>query len=109
MGFSRMQSTQKNGRRHSAKAAFLDPIRSRSNLNILTQARVTKILIDPETKTAYGVEYYHKNKKVTVRATKEVILSAGTFNSPQLLMLSGIGPEDQLNKFGKSIFIASNN
>lgn len=74
------------------------PVRNRTNLTILTKARVTKILIDPRTKVAYGVEYVRNKKRYVVSASKEVILSAGSFNSPQLLMLSGIGPKDHLQE-----------
>lgn len=63
-------------------------------------SRVTKILIDPLTKTAVGVEFVKKGKNRTVFAKKEVILSAGPINSPQLLMLSGVGPKDHLNNLG---------
>ncbi|KAJ8958505.1 hypothetical protein NQ318_002299, partial [Aromia moschata] len=100
MGFSRIQANLKRGRRHSVTAAFLDPILNRTNLHILTFARVTRLLIYPETKTVYGVEFYKRKVKYTVRATKEVILSAGTFHSPQLLMLSGIGPKEHLKELG---------
>lgn len=75
-------------------------MRSRKNLKIQVKSTVTKILIDDKTKTAYGVEYYYKNKKHTVYAKKEVICSAGTLNSPQVLMLSGIGPRDHLEELG---------
>lgn len=60
----------------------------------------TKVLIDPETKTAYGVEFQRNGKLYRIRATKEVILSAGPIESPHLLMLSGIGPKTQLEHFG---------
>jgi len=66
----------------------------------LTLARVTRVLIDAATKTAYGVELTHQGRSFKVKARKEVILSAGAFNSPQLLMLSGIGPEDNLKAIG---------
>lgn len=59
-----------------------------------------KVLINPSTKRAYGVEYYKNKRRYTATVTKEVILSAGAFHSPQLLMLSGIGPRDQLRRFG---------
>ncbi|KAH8306530.1 hypothetical protein KR018_009203 [Drosophila ironensis] len=100
-GVSYVQATTQNGRRHSAYSAYLRPIRDlRSNLHIFTFARVTRVLIDEATKSAYGVEFNHRNKAYSFRARKEVILSAGTFNSPQLLMLSGIGPEDNLKAIG---------
>lgn len=100
MGFAQIQANIKFGRRHSASAAFLDPFLHRTNLHVVTSARVTKILINPDTKEAYGVEFHKTLGKYTARARKEVILSAGTFHSPQLLMLSGIGPEDHLRELG---------
>lgn len=86
----------KNGARCSAAKAFLKPIRSRSNLHILTRSRVTKILINPKTKQTYGVEFLRNRKKYSIRVKKETILSAGSINSPQILMLSGVGPRDIL-------------
>ncbi|XP_017105117.2 glucose dehydrogenase [FAD, quinone] [Drosophila bipectinata] len=96
-GVSYVQATTLNGRRHSAYSAYIKPIRDlRPNLHIFTFARVTRVLIDAPTKSAYGVEFLLKNKSYIFKARKEVILSAGAFNSPQILMLSGIGPEDNL-------------
>ncbi|KAF2878935.1 hypothetical protein ILUMI_27239 [Ignelater luminosus] len=97
-GFSRIQATIKRGRRHSAAKAFLEPIIGRRNLRILTGARVTKLLINPTTKEAFGVQYTKGRKKFIARAAKEVILCAGAFNSPQLLMLAGIGPKEHLKE-----------
>uniref|UniRef100_A0AAR5Q9E3 Glucose-methanol-choline oxidoreductase N-terminal domain-containing protein n=1 Tax=Dendroctonus ponderosae TaxID=77166 RepID=A0AAR5Q9E3_DENPD len=99
-GVSRLQATVKRGRRHSVASAFLWPARNRANLDIIIDAHVTKVLINPTTKAAYGVTYSKNGQKYSVFAKKEVILSAGTFNSPQLLMLSGIGPKDHLEKLG---------
>ncbi|XP_055837662.1 glucose dehydrogenase [FAD, quinone]-like [Episyrphus balteatus] len=94
------QSTTLKGQRHSAAKAFIQPIiKKRKNLQVLTFAHVTKILID-DTLTAFGVNYVFRNKTYTIRAKKEVILSSGTFNSPQLLMLSGVGPREKLRKVG---------
>ncbi|XP_075157435.1 glucose dehydrogenase [FAD, quinone]-like [Haematobia irritans] len=104
MGVSFVQATTRNGHRHSAFASYIRPIRStRKNLHIVTLARVTKVLIDPETKQAYGVRLLYRNTLYTIRARKEVILSAGAFNSPQILMLSGIGPGDNLESIGVPI------
>lgn len=90
LGFSQVQATMRNGRRCTAAKAYIQPIiNKRPNLHISTRSWVTKILIDPKTKTAYGVEFLHNRKKYRVNATKEVILSAGSIASPQLLMLSG--------------------
>ncbi len=89
----------KRGERCSAAAAYLsEDVKKRSNLTIVTGAHVTKIITDE--KRAVGVEYILKRRAESVRANREVILSAGAFGSPQLLMLSGIGPEDELKAHG---------
>ncbi|GFG37712.1 hypothetical protein Cfor_11788 [Coptotermes formosanus] len=98
IGFSYLQSTTKPGTRMSASTAFLHPIRNRKNFHVKKRSLVTKILIDPITKIAFGVEFVRDIKKYVVRARKEVILSAGAINSPQLLMLSGIGPTEHLKE-----------
>lgn len=92
------QGTVRRGSRCSTSKAFLRPIRLRNNLHIVMHAQVTKILIDPKTKVAFGVEFVREGKLHRVRATREVILSAGAVNSPQLLMLSGVGPREELEK-----------
>ncbi|XP_069680591.1 glucose dehydrogenase [FAD, quinone]-like [Periplaneta americana] len=97
-GFSYVQTTMKNGERVSSYGAFLRGVK-RDNLVIKTKSTVTKIIIDPKTGKAKGVEYKMFNlipRKAF--AKKEVILSAGAINSPQLLMLSGIGPKKHLEK-----------
>ncbi len=86
----------KKGERCSAAAAYLHPIMDRPNLTVLTHARTTRVLF--EGKKAVGVEFKRKRKLETVKAKREVILSAGAFQSPQLLMLSGVGPADELAK-----------
>lgn len=100
LGFGRTQATMRNGRRCSAAKAFVRPIVHRQNLHISLRTRVTKILIDPHTKVAYGVEFSKNKKRFTIFTKKEVILSAGSIASPQLLMLSGIGPSVHLAQFG---------
>ena len=95
-GFSYLQSTTKNGTRMSASRAFLHPIKNRKNFHVIKKSLVTKLLIHPDTKITFGVQFVRNNKKYEVRARKEVILSAGAVNSPQLLMLSGIGPKEHL-------------
>lgn len=102
IGVSTLQSTTKKGKRYSAASAFLEPVRSRPNLHILTSAYVTKVLINPFTKEAYGVEYVKNGKKYFALASKEVILSAGTLSSPKILMLSGVGDEQHLKNLGIS-------
>ncbi|XP_029171438.1 glucose dehydrogenase [FAD, quinone]-like [Nylanderia fulva] len=100
IGFSGVQSTLRNGRRVSAGKAFLRPIRDRPNFYLSKFATVTKIVINPKTKTAVGVEFIKNHRTYFVSATKEIILCAGALNSPQLLMLSGIGPKDHLSSLG---------
>ncbi|XP_050434783.1 glucose dehydrogenase [FAD, quinone]-like [Adelges cooleyi] len=99
-GISRIQATTINGHRMSAAKAYIRPVKNRQNLHVAIFCRVTKILIDPQTKKAIGVEFVKKRKTRRVWAKKEVILSAGPINSPQLLMLSGIGPKEHLEKLG---------
>ncbi|KAF5272041.1 hypothetical protein FQR65_LT05022 [Abscondita terminalis] len=98
MGVSTMQVTLRDGRRCSSEKAFLRPARRRKNLVVLKNSFVTRVLVDDATKTAYGVEYVRKEKTFVVKARKEVILSAGVLGSPQILMLSGIGPRDHLEE-----------
>lgn len=100
LGFGRVQVTSSNGHRYSAAKVFLHTHKKRSNLHILHDSVATKILIDPQTREAYGVEYVRNQLLYTVLAKKEVLLSAGPIASPQLLMLSGIGPENHLNTLG---------
>lgn len=87
-----------DGRRISTARAFLDPARSRPNLTIRTRATVTRVLI--EHGRAVGVALAENGRETTLRATCEVLLCGGTVNSPQLLMLSGIGPADHLRALG---------
>lgn len=96
-GIGYYQVTQLNGQRCSAAKAFLAPNLHRSNLTVITDANVQKILID-ENKVATGVCYKVNGKKYNIFAKKEVLLSAGAFNSPQLLMLSGVGAKEELAK-----------
>ncbi|XP_021932340.1 glucose dehydrogenase [FAD, quinone]-like isoform X2 [Zootermopsis nevadensis] len=104
IGYSFHQCTMKDGMRVSANRAFLEPARTRRNLYVLKNSLVTKILVHPENQTAYGVEYeLWSVLPRRARARKEVIISAGAINSPQLLMLSGIGPKDDLEKLGISV------
>jgi len=92
------QITAKNKRRSSAATAYLAPARKRRNLSIKTKSRVTRVLI--EDGCAVGVEYVCRGKKRRAYARKEVILSAGAISSPKLLMLSGVGPADDLKQHG---------
>ncbi|MEZ5789805.1 MAG: choline dehydrogenase [Nitratireductor sp.] len=91
----------REGERCSAAAAYLHPAMNRSNLSVITNAHATRILV--EGKRATGVEYRSGNALKTVSARSEVILCGGAFNSPQLLMLSGIGPADHLKANGIAV------
>ncbi|MEL7160048.1 MAG: GMC family oxidoreductase N-terminal domain-containing protein [Bacteroidota bacterium] len=96
-GAGLFQFTIKDGKRHSAHAAFLKPIQKRANLTVLTRAHVSRVLVERD--RAVGVLAGKAGKTPqTFRAGKEVILSAGAFASPQLLMLSGIGDREALQK-----------
>jgi choline dehydrogenase-like flavoprotein len=93
------QVTQRHGRRCSAAVAFLHPVAGRPNLTVLTRRRATRILL--EAGRAAGVEL--DGGAETVRAAREVIVSAGVFGSPQLLLLSGIGPREELERHGITV------
>ncbi|KAL6421994.1 hypothetical protein ACFW04_010830 [Cataglyphis niger] len=95
IGFSYLQANMDHGTRCSAAKAYLRL--NRPNLEIITGARVTKVLINAN-KRAYGVEYVKYNVRKKVICSKEVLLSAGTIDSAKLLMLSGIGPRDHLEE-----------
>ena len=97
-GFGRSQYTIRNGYRSSAASAYLKPARRRRNLRVVTRAHATRVLL--EGARATGVEYVRGRDVVRVEASREVILSGGTFNTPQLLTLSGIGPAAHLAKVG---------
>ena len=97
IGFSYIQANMDKGTRCSASKAYLRV--NRSNINIVTGATVTRVLID-ESNRAFGVEYIQNNQRNRVYCSKEVILSAGTIDSAKLLMLSGIGPKDHLEELG---------
>ena len=98
-GFGRSQYTIRDGRRSSSARAYLRPARGRRNLEVATGLQATRVLMDGT--RAKGVELRKESGDlVRVAADREVILSAGTFNSPQLLMLSGIGPAAHLREHG---------
>ncbi|HEY5759669.1 MAG TPA: choline dehydrogenase [Steroidobacter sp.] len=97
------QVTQRDGRRCSTASAYLRPARSRPNLTIETHALVERVLI--EHRRAIGVSYRRGSKRYTAYCDGEVLLSAGTVNSPQLLMLSGIGPADHLRQHGLDVIL----
>ena len=95
-GLGWYESTILDGRRCSAAVAYLRPVRHRPNLKILTGALAQRILFDRL--RAVGVAFRHKRVLRTVRAVREVLVCGGTVNSPQLLMLSGVGPADALRR-----------
>lgn len=101
-GVGFFQLTSKNGRRCSSAVAYLNPARTRENLTIITHAQAERIVL--EGTRAVGVEYTDRaGQKQTIKAGKEIILSGGAINSPQLLMLSGIGEAAQLAENGIAV------
>ena len=98
LGVGRYQCTIKEGKRHSTGAAFLVPVLQRPNLTVITKSLVTRLLFKG-TRTV-GVKYLREGMLHQIGANQEVILSAGTFDSPKLLMLSGIGDAKQLQAMG---------
>ncbi|HXQ52526.1 MAG TPA: GMC family oxidoreductase N-terminal domain-containing protein [Stellaceae bacterium] len=97
-GFGRLQHTIGNGMRCSTAVAYLRPALARGNVTLLTRAQATRILF--EGRRAVGIEYMQDGTKREARTAGEIILSGGAYNSPQLLMLSGIGPADELRAKG---------
>ena len=97
-GFGRSQYTIGNGKRSSSAVAYLHPVRKRPNLTVDVRAQVTRVLMSGTHAT--GVEYVKDSLVIHAEARKEVILASGTFNTPQLLMLSGIGPAAHLKEMG---------
>ena len=95
-GFGLMNQIIKDGRRSSMARAFLYPALARENVTLLVNTTVNRVVI--ENGTATGVECSRDGQPVTIRASREVILSAGGFNTPKLLMLSGVGPKGELDR-----------
>jgi choline dehydrogenase-like flavoprotein len=93
---------EKNGERCSAAAAYLHPVMNRPNLTVITHAHATRIVFDG--KRATGVRYHRNGRDETAEARREVILCGGAFGSPQLLLLSGVGPADELRQHGIGVF-----
>lgn len=98
LGMGWYQVTQRRGERCSAATGYLDPIRKRPNLRIITGARVNRVLI--ENARATGVVCAVGNKAMAYQAERDVLLAGGALNSPQLLMLSGVGPANDLRRLG---------
>lgn len=98
-GFMIAQTFSKNGIRYSSARSFLRPASNRQNLHIMINTTATRVLIDPTTKTVKGVEIIDKDGHMKrINAKKEVIVSGGAVNSPQILLLSGIGPRQELQR-----------
>jgi choline dehydrogenase len=102
-GASLLQITTRRGRRHSAAEAFLKPVRKRENLTVQTDTHVRRVLV--ENGRAVGVEHAAGAE----RARREVIVAAGAYGSPQLLMLSGVGPADHLREHGLDVLVDNPN
>ena len=100
-GVGTYQVTQKRGRRWSAADAYLKPVLDRPNLTVRTGAQVTRVLLSEGRAT--GVEYVRDGRRQTAHAGAEVVLAGGAINSPQLLMLSGIGPAEHLRSVGVAV------
>ncbi len=97
-GFGRFDFTIKDGKRWSTSRAFLQPVLDRKNLTVETGALTKRIVVENE--RAVGVEYLQDGETKTAHADREIVVSAGTVNSPQVLLLSGIGPADEVAAHG---------
>ena len=106
-GVGGYQLTVKGGRRNSAARAFLRPAMKRANVTVVTDALVTRVVF--EGVRATGIEYQRRGLTVQARAGREVVLSGGAINSPQLLQLSGIGPADLLREKGIAVRVENAN
>jgi len=100
-GVGLYQVTQKNGERCSVARAYLSPVRGRPNLTVITGARATRVLLAGA--RASGVSYRKDGRSHDIAASAEVILAGGAINSPQLLLLSGIGPAEELRRHGIAV------
>lgn len=101
-GFARGEvAIDRRGRRHSSARAYLHPVRGRANLQVWTHAGTERVVV--EDGRAVGVELIRDGRRMRLRARQEVVLSAGAYGSPQLLMLSGIGPADELRRHGIAV------
>lgn len=103
-GFGRLQSNIHNGRRWSGVDAYLKPAMRRGNVTVLTRAHATRVVF--ENARAVGIQYVRNGEKRIVRATREVILCGGVINTPQLLMLSGIGAPQDLRSHGIEVKVS---
>ena len=96
-GAGYLQFTARDGRRCSAADAFLNKVRPDARLRVVTGAQVNRILFEHQ--RAMGIEYVHRGRRCTLRCAGEILLAAGAFGSPKLLMLSGVGAEEHLRRF----------
>jgi choline dehydrogenase len=103
LGCGLFQVTQKNGERCSAASAYLRPAAVRSNLTVLKNAQAIRVVIAKG--RAVGIEYVRGGKRHKARAGQEVLLAAGAINSPQLLLLSGVGPAEELRAIGVPVML----
>jgi choline dehydrogenase len=101
LGVAQVQGNYANGERHSASARYLRPVLDRPNLRVVTGALVKRVLL--EGSRATGIEVMHRGQVVTLKARREVILSGGVVNTPQILQLSGIGHPDDLKPHGIAV------
>ncbi len=102
-GFGRFDINVRGGRRISAATAYVTPIRNRTNFTLLLGSLALRILF--EGTRAVGAEILRNGRRETIRVEREIVLCAGAINSPQLLMLSGIGPADHLRELGVPIIV----
>lgn len=100
LGYSRVQGTIFNGRRQTTAKTFLIPAKDRPNLHVIKHAHVTKIEINENGEATAASFIYNQMYNLTVNTNKEIILSSGAISTPQLLQLSGVGPEKYLKEFG---------
>ena len=100
-GIGLFQVTQKNGERWSASRGYIEPNKDRANLNVLTNVTAERVLFDEG--RAWGVAYTQDGEPREMRAKRGVVLAGGTFGTPQLLMLSGIGPAAHLREMGIAV------
>ncbi|KAJ8711297.1 hypothetical protein PYW07_008539 [Mythimna separata] len=98
-GFTIAQTLNDGGTRYTTARAYLRPASKRANLHVMLNALGSRVIVDPVTKKVTAVEYIKDGVAKTVGVNKEAILTAGTLNTPQILLLSGIGPKETLDKF----------
>ncbi|MBZ5501745.1 MAG: GMC family oxidoreductase N-terminal domain-containing protein [Acidobacteriia bacterium] len=104
-GFTIRQSTVRGGMRESTARSYLKPARGRNNLTVLTKAQVTRVVF--EGRRAVGVEFVRENTVQRVRARREIVVSAGTYGSSKLLMLSGVGDGEELKRYGIPVVLSA--